>query len=233
MEWYKFIDYVKFKIQGGFMDKKTLNAKQIVFILTGLLLLVTVGITYLPNILKNGLYEFELTLLSNTITGMLFIIGGIYGICKKKDLPHTLYLNSVLLLQLVFFICMAFISEFRFSGGYVFLHIINPIIATIVYISLTECRKMPGIKVFLSALIFPFVYLIYVITYGFLSGFWLYGILNIDEHGLPFVTVLVLLILCGLILLEWLQYKLCYHINKKRNCKTDKRIEIIEEKKWM
>ena len=44
-------------------------------LITGLFFLVQVLIAYLPSALENGLYEFELTFLSNSIMGMIFIIG--------------------------------------------------------------------------------------------------------------------------------------------------------------
>ena len=83
-------------------------------LITGLFFLVQVLIAYLPSALENGLYEFELTFLSNSIMGMIFIIGGLMGIIKKRDLPQVIYMNSVVLLQIVFLICMAFINEFNF-----------------------------------------------------------------------------------------------------------------------
>jgi hypothetical protein len=184
--------------------------------MTGILLLVTVGIVYFPSAMKNGMYEFELTFLSNTIVGLIFLCGGIYGLIKKRNLPQPLYCNGILLLQMVFLNCMAFIGEFNFSGGYIFLHIVNPLLATVVFFTCTSCMKMPGFKLLLSALLFPVAYLIYVITYGYLSGYWLYGILNIPEKGTVFVTILVFAVAIETLLLEWIQYKINYLSSRNR-----------------
>ena len=147
--------------------------KYVVQLITGLLFLVQVVIAYLPSVLENGLYEIELTFLSNSMMGMIFIIGGLMGIIKKRDLPHVIYMNCVVLLQIVFLICMAFIKEFNFSGPFIFLHIADPILATIEVLLFCESRKKPTVITILSALIFPMVYLTYAIIYGYVSGNWL------------------------------------------------------------
>lgn len=193
------------------------TARWFIMMVTGCFFVVCVGIEYLPDILKYGMYEFELTFLSNIITGLFFICGGIYGIRKKRELPQILYLNSIVTLQLVFMICMVFISEFNFSGGYIFLHIVNPILATIEFFSCTSCKKVPSVKVVMTGLIFPVVYFIYVIVYGYQSGYWIYGILNIPERGILFVAVLACICVTGIILLEFVQYKINYLLSRNRD----------------
>ena len=191
------------------------NIKWCSMILTGFLFIATVGVAYLPGIIQNGMYEYELTFLSNTIVGILFICGGVYGMIKKKDFPQLIYMNSVILLQLVFIICMVFINEFRISGGFLFLHVINPIIATIELLLFTTGERKATIKSILSALIFPAVYFAYVIIYGYISGYWLYGILNIPDRGFSFVLLFVLAVSAGIILIVKLQYVLNYHVFQK------------------
>lgn len=182
-------------------------------LITGLFFLVQVLIAYLPSALENGLYEFELTFLSNSIMGMIFIIGGLMGIIKKRGLPQVIYMNSVVLLQIVFLICMAFINEFNFSGPFIFLHIVDPIIATIEVYLFCEIRKNPTVITILSALIFPMAYLTYAIIYGFVSGNWLYGIINIPDRGLGFVSCVGLGTALVISVLTWFQYR----ISRKRH----------------
>lgn len=182
-------------------------------LITGLFFLVQVLIAYLPSALENGLYEFELTFLSNSIMGMIFIIGGLIGIIKKRDLPQVIYMNSVVLLQIVFLICMAFFKEFNFSGPFIFLHIVDPIIATIEVYLFCEIRKNPTVITILSALIFPMAYLTYAIIYGFVSGNWLYGIINIPDRGLGFVSCVGLGTALVISVLTWFQYR----ISRKRH----------------
>lgn len=189
--------------------------KYVVQLLTGLLFLVQVVIAYLPSVLENGLYEFELTFLSNSMMGMIFIIGGLMGIIKKRDLPHVIYMNCVVLLQIVFLICMAFIKEFNFFGSFLFLHIVDPILATIEVLLFCESRKKPTVITILSSLIFPIVYLTYAIIYGYVSGHWIYGIINIPDRGLGFVSGVVLGTALVILVLTWSQYR----ISRKRHQK--------------
>src|SRR5574344_531302 len=106
-------------------------------LISGLLFITTALITYIPLFVENFGPEIELTLISNLFAGILFFCGGVYGITKKKEFPQVVYMDSVVLLQLVFLICMAFIGEFNFSGAFVFLHIVNPILATLELIVFT------------------------------------------------------------------------------------------------
>lgn len=193
--------------------------RYIIQLITGLFFLINVVVAYFPSALENGMYEFELTFLSNLIMGVVFLIGGLMGIIKKKDIPQVVYINSVVLLQIVFLICMAFINEFNFSGPFIFLHIADPIIATIEVYLFCECRKNTNLITILSALIFPIVYLTYAIIYGYVSGYWIYGIINIPDRGIGFVSGIVAGTGLIIILITWFQYKL----SQKRFMKTEKR----------
>lgn len=187
-----------------------------ILLAAGLWCLMTVGYVYIPFAVKNGLYEFELTFLSNVIVGLVFVYGAVAGFTRKKVLPPLLYCNSILLLQMVFFICMAFLNEFRFSGGFLFLHVINPILATVVFFCCTNCTQMPTQKILLSALLFPLAYFVYVVVYGYCSGDWIYSILNVPERGVGFVTVLLIVIALAALLLEWCEYKLLLLLSQRR-----------------
>ena len=73
---------------------------------------------------------------------------------------------------------MVYVNEFCISGGFLFFHVIYPLIATIELLLFTTGERKATIKSILSALIFPAVYFAYVIIYGYISGYWLYGILK-------------------------------------------------------
>lgn len=186
-------------------------------LLSGLLFITTALITYIPLFVENFGPEIELTLISNLFAGILFFCGGVYGITKEKEFPQVVYMDSVVLLQLVFLICMAFIGEFNFSGAFVFLHIVNPILATLELLLFTAHDGKPTVRMLLSSIAFPACYLIYVMIYGFLSGNWIYGILNIQKQGLPFVLLFVFIACIGILLLVYLQYKISSYVSKRIN----------------
>lgn len=43
----------------------------------------------------------------------------------------------------------------------------------------------------ISTLLFPVIYLVYAITYGLLSGPWLYGFINIENKGILLVFCII------------------------------------------
>lgn len=189
--------------------------KSWILLVVGILMLIPVAITYVPYLMEHGMYEYELTFLSNLITGVVFIVGGLYGLIKEKQLPQPVYFNSVVLVQLVFLICMAFLAEFNFKGSYLFLHITNPILATIVFFLCTTPEDHTKGKTVLSALIFPLVYLVYVIIYGYASGYWIYGIVNIPDRGLLFVLSVIAASALGIVALACVQYGLSRLLYRK------------------
>lgn len=185
------------------LDKKK-NIKYMIYICMGIMMLVTTGIAYLPGIVANGMYEFELTFLSNALTGLAFLTGGILGLVRKRELPRILYLNTTVLLALVFLTCMAFLSEMNFSGAFIFLHVINPILAILVFVILTpDGSPLKRIEI-LSTLFFPIIYLVYAITYGLLSGNWLYGFINVDNKGVVFVSIVCGIMAVGILFVSLL-----------------------------
>ena len=99
----------------------------------------------------------------------------------------------------------------------IFLHIVDPIIATIEVFIFCESRKKPTAITILSSLIFPMVYLTYAIIYGYVSSNWIYGIINIPDRGLGFVSCVVLGTALVIIGLTWLQYR----IIKKKMLRSD------------
>lgn len=188
-----------------------------VMFLSGLLFITTTLITYIPLFIENIGPEIELTFISNLFAGILFFCGGLYGITKQKDLRQVVYMDSVVALQLVFLTCMAFIGDFNFSGTFVFLHVINPIIATIELLVFTVYDGKPTVRMLLSSIVFPACYLIYVVVYGLISGNWIYGILNISKQGIQFVLVFALIACIGILSLVYLQYKISSYVFKRIN----------------
>lgn len=186
-------------------------------LLSGLLFIITALLAYIPIFVDNFSTEIELTLISNLFTGILFFCGGLYGIIKKKEFRQVVYMDSVVVLQLVFLTCMAFIGEFNFSGAFVFLHVINPIIATIELLVFTVYDGAPTVRMLLSSIVFPACYLIYVMIYGLLSGNWIYGILNISKQEIQFVLLFVTIACIGIVLLTYFQYKISSYVSKKIN----------------
>ncbi len=192
------------------------NWKYYLFICMGIMMLITTGIAYLPGIISNGMYEFELTFLSNLITGFVFIAGGSIGLLQKKELPQIYYLNSSIFLVLVFLTCMAFFKEMNFSGAFLFLHIINPIVALIVFVCFTsDGKKLKKIEL-VSTFFLPIIYLVYAIAYGILSGYWLYGFINIDDKGTLYVSIVCIIMAAGIFVVSVFLHRISRAVYKMK-----------------
>lgn len=74
---------------------------------------------------------YELTFISNSSCGLLLLTDGIVWIIEKKSLPILLYQCVLLCINTVFFTIFFKLfgwHDFNFSGGFLFMHGINPII---------------------------------------------------------------------------------------------------------
>lgn len=111
---------------------------------------------------------YELTFLSSFIVGIFFIVSGamlIFG----KTVPQITYLCATILLLIVFFVCIAFSNQFQMSGGFVFLHIVNPVLVLNYYLLLGDLRKTTPKSVPMVAAI-PLLYLVFVLIFGSVTG---------------------------------------------------------------
>lgn len=141
-------------------------------------------------------YAYELTFLSNFLTGLFLLIAGILTLCKKK-IPQFLFLNFTILLLIVFIVSVSFFADFNFKGGFAFLHIVNPLLMLLFYLFFSDQTAVTW-KFLLTIWILPFIYLIFALVFGALSGQYIYFFLNYPELGIHYTILLILGILIGL-----------------------------------
>ena len=120
--------------------------KNCIYMAVGALLIITTAIIYIPKFIKQGLNGIELTFIANFITGILLIVGGLYGMALKKHLAQEYYLASNGVLLCVMLVSLFCWGEANFSGAFMFLHLINPIIVTILVLVSTYKGKISVIK---------------------------------------------------------------------------------------
>ena len=194
--------------------------RHILFLGSGILLLATTGIIYIPKFATQGLAGIELTFLSNFASGLLLALDGILRMQKKKAVRQEFHISASGILLCVLLISVACIGEANFSGFFMFLHVFNPLLATILTIVFTYQNQIRFLPTFVGTFLFALLYLIYVILYGYQSGDWLYSIINVQEKGFPFV-ILFFLIICAI--LAGLEYGL-YYCSKLLHERSAKRI---------
>lgn len=161
--------------------------KNIIKVMAGLLMIVSVLIGYMPQ----PEYLIELTCISNTLGGVLLFADGILGIIKKKICSNSLYLNVTASIFIVFLICVGSLLgsyNFNFSGAFFFLHIINPIIFVCFYMIFVneQGRKM---RCVLIAPTMTMVYLLFDYVRYRLTGEFVYGFIENEEFTFAWVIV--------------------------------------------
>lgn len=142
-------------------------------------------------------YAYELTFLSNLLTGLFLLSVGILWLCNKS-VPQFLFLDFTILLLIVFGVCMAFVAEFNFEGGFAFLHIVNPLLMFVFYLFLSNQTKVKWQFLF-TVLVMPIAYLIFALIFGATTGNYIYFFLDYSKYGVGYTILFVSGILTGLI----------------------------------
>ncbi len=157
-------------------------------------------------------YVYELTYLSNLLTGLFLLVAGIF-LLFNKSVPQFLYLDFTILLLIVFGVCMAFVAEFNFEGGFVFLHIVNPLLMLAFFLFCANQSKVKRQYLF-TVVAMPLVYLIFALIFGMVTDNYIYFFLDYTEYGVGNTVLFVLGILAGLILVSLGLYYLNKLIHK-------------------
>lgn len=199
--------------------------KNIIKVLAGLLMIVSVLIGYIPQ----PEYLIELTCISNTLGGLLLFADGILGMAKKKICFNSLYLNVTASIVIVFLICAGSLFgsyNFNFSGAFFFLHIINPIIFVCFYVIFVneQGRKM---RCVLAAPAMTMAYLLFdYVRYRF-KGEFVYGFIENEEFTLAWVIVAAIITYAFIYLLSLSLFALNRFVHKR---KKQSGFEVVNHK---
>lgn len=124
-------------------------------------------------------YMYELTCISNLATGLVLILDGLFYKSKKMSFLYLLILPTIMSVFLVTVVCtITGLSHFNFSGGFFFMHAINPLIILTFY-SFT-CPKIGEnaalIQIFTSPC-FMIIYLLCDYIRFVITGELIYGLI--------------------------------------------------------
>lgn len=164
----------------------------IIKIVLGVIFIVTVLIGYIPQ----PQYLVEMTCISNTFAGILFIADGILGMKSKKAIPSIAYLFLYIALIVVFTVCMGSLTgiyHMNFRGAFFFLHVTNPIAFFIMYFC-TVNERNEAIKKCLYAPAFVMLYLLFDFILGKIRGEFVYGFVKPEDMGI-IKTILTAIVL--------------------------------------
>lgn len=188
--------------------------KNIIKVVAGLLMIVSVLIGYMPQ----PEYLIELTCISNTFGGLLLFADGILSMTKKKICSNSLYLNVTASIFIVFLICVGSLFgsyNFNFSGAFFFLHIINPIIFVCFYMIFVneQGRRM---RCVLVAPTMTMVYLLFDYVRYRLTGEFVYGFIEKEEFTLAWVIVAAIITYALMYLLSLSLFTLNRFVHRRK-----------------
>lgn len=141
-------------------------------------------------------YVYELTFLSNLLTGLFLLAVGILWLCSKS-VPQFLFLDFTILLLIVFGVCIAFAAEFNFAGGFAFLHIVNPLLMLAFYLFLSNSTNVKWQFLF-TLLAMPMAYVTFALIFGSATGNYIYFFLDYTKYGAGYTVLFILGIAVGL-----------------------------------
>lgn len=178
--------------------KKIVKLESMISVLLGVMFIALVLIAYWGNFQ----YTYELTFLSNALTGLFLLITT--GLKRKgKEIPQILYLDFTVLLFMVFLICIAFISEFTFTGAVFFLHVIDPLALLVSFFLFIDMNKVNKVSSVLTIIIMPLTYLLFAVIFGRITDNYIYFFLNYKEKGIAYSVIFVCVVAVGLIVIGY------------------------------
>lgn len=139
----------------------------------------------------------EMTFMSNATTGAVLLLGGIYALIFKRDIPHFLYLDCAVLMSSVVIACLLFDPIKLVAGFSVIAHLVNPIVIFVYYLVFCDggnCR----ISYVSTALVFPTCYYVFMVLFG-LNSRAVYPQFNPNIISLTNLTLIGVAALAGLL----------------------------------
>lgn len=158
---------------------------------------------------------YELTFLSSFIVGIFFMVCGVLLLFNKR-VPQIMYLCATILLLIVFFVCIAFSNQFQMSGGFAFLHVVNPLLVLAYYLFLSDLSKTT-VKLVPTVAAIPLLYLAFVLIFGSVTGNYIYFFMNYEKVGVWYSVLFIIGILAGIFAFGFALYYLNRFIRKLIN----------------
>jgi len=145
-------------------------------------------------------YMYELTCISNLAAGLILIVDGIFYKSEKASFLYLFILPTIMSVFLVTVICtLTRISHFNFSGGFLFMHAINPLVILVFY-SLTYPKidkKTELIRIFTSPLLM-IIYLLFDYIRYLITGELIYGLIP-NEYLYPWLIIIIGIVIYALL----------------------------------
>lgn len=149
---------------------------------------------------------YELTFLSSFLVGIFFAVSGVLSLLNRR-VPQILYLCATILLLIVFLVCITFSNQFQMSGGFVFLHVVNPLLV-LAYTSFLCDLSKTSAKFVPTVAALPLLYLVFMLIFGSVTGNYIYFFMNYEKVGIWYSVLFILGILAGIFAFGFALYAL-------------------------
>lgn len=139
----------------------------------------------------------EMTFMSNAFTGTVLFLGGVFALIAKRDIPHFLYLDCVVLMCSVIAACLIFAPPMLVVGTAIIPHLINPLAIIVYYLKCCDGRgsRVPHV---LTVLVFPTIYYVFMVLFGIMGERPVYPQFDPNIISVSNVTLVGLAALAGL-----------------------------------
>lgn len=147
-----------------------------------------------------GEYMYELTCLSNLAGGILLILDGILYKKRQIGLIYPYVLTCILPVFFITVICTIFnIAHFNFSGGFFFMHAINPLVILAFFTFFYPVnKKRENIIVIFTSPLPILLFLLFDLIRFYIRGELIYGLIP-KEAMQVWIVILIGLIVYALI----------------------------------
>ncbi len=143
---------------------------------------------------------YEMTFLSNFLTGALLMAAAVKIVVTGRDIPHFLYLDATALLLTVVIVCAVYAPQETFLAPTVVLHLVDPIVMLVFYLSACDAHES-GYGAAVTSVVFPSLYYLFMIVFGKVTHHCVYKYFDTNlmtPTRLAVVALIALAIVIGL-----------------------------------
>jgi len=171
---------------------------------------------------------FELTFISNTFCGLVYIFDGILSIVRKGRGLSAFIWHIALSLHLPVFICV--FLGFPVGGIFFFLHFLNPIILFWIYLLCASCdvsKKKTRLFCIFAAPVSFLVYALFDLIRYYMTGEFVYGLLKPSQLNAATIIFIAVYLYSTILLTNFIMIK----IKQKQQLSYTRRMNMKQNKK--
>ncbi len=184
-------------------------------VVLGVVMLIGITIGYIGHFDR----IYEMTFLSNFFSGMTLIFAALHIKVTGRDIKHFLYFDATMLLLVVLGMCVGFAPLATFAFPSIIVHFINPILMAVFYFTFCDARNTHYVTA-ISALCFPFLYYLFMIAFGRITGDTVYTYFDPNKFGAGMLALWGAVAALSIIVVAFIVMRINRHVFSKRDKKA-------------